>query len=139
MNTNTILLSLIAFVVIYISATALKYALGTVFTSIFVISGSALANHYGGQSALLLTLIISPVLYIVVSDLFEKLCSVKLPFALVAIPRIEKQRIEPELVDVTPLLEAAPLQGEWISGKTPELTFQRPLIGDVTALPKPWL
>ena len=121
MNINLILLSLTALVVLYISVVALKYALGIAITAITILSGSAAANHFGGQSAMMLVIIVSPVLYIVVSDTVAKLRTVKLPQLLVSIPRTEKQRIEPELVEV----EAAPLKGEWISGKTPELTFKQ--------------
>ena len=130
---NTLLFSLVVFVVLYITVCALKYALGLVTTSSIVISGAALANHYVGQSAMLLILLISPVLTVVVTDLIGSLRSVSLPFATVKSRRIERQQSATEMV------EAAPLSGEWISGKTPELAHQRPLIGNVKALPSPWL
>lgn len=121
------------FVMLYISFVAWKHARKLLITALTMISGLVLTNIYAGQSAMTLMLIVSPVLYIVVSDTVEKLRSIKLPFAWSYQPRIEKQFIEPELV------EADPLQGEWISGKTPELPFKQPLLGNVDALPKPWL
>ncbi len=130
---NTLLFSLVVFVVLYITVCALKYALGLVTTSSIVISGAALANHYAGQSAMLLILLISPVLTVVVTDLIGTLRSEKLPFAAMKSQRIEQQQSATEVV------ESAPLSGEWISGKTPRLTHQQPLIGDVKAIPKPWL
>jgi hypothetical protein len=65
---NTFLFSLIIFVVLYIAVSAFKYALGLVITSSIVISRAALANHYAGQSAMLLILLVSPVLTVVVTD-----------------------------------------------------------------------
>ena len=129
---NTILLSLIAFVVFYITAATFKYAAGFVLTASLVTTGSTLANHYGGQSAMLLMLVLSPVIYVAVSDLLERFKSVKRVYISVTSPIIEQHHSATGLVETT-------LTGEWISGKTPEITFQQPLIGDVKALPRPWL
>ena len=129
---NIILFSLIAFVILYIVVCTLKYAIGFALTATLVIPGLTLANHYGGQSAMLLLLVVSPVIYIAVSDLIERLKSVKLPVLSVITPFIEQQRSNAGLVETT-------LTGEWISGKTPGITFQQPLIGDVKTLPEPWL
>jgi len=129
---NTILLSLIAFVVFYIAAATFKYAAGFVLTASLVTTGSTLANHYGGQSAMLLMLVLSPVIYVAVSDFIERLKSVKRINLSVKTPIIEQHHSATELVETT-------LTGEWISGKTPEITFQQPLIGDVKTLPRPWL
>lgn len=121
------------FVMLYISFSAWKHARKMTITALTMISGLALTYIYAGQSSMMLVIIVSPFLYVVASDTVEKLRSIKLSFAWLNTPCIEKQPVEPELV------EAAPLKGEWISGKTPELTFKQPLLGDVDALPKPWL
>jgi len=130
---NIFFLSLSFLVVLYIVVCTFKYAFGLVLTSSIVITGSTLANHYGGQSALLLTLIISPVIYVAVTDLLNRISMMKFSNVPVKSQHIERQLKSNDIV------EAAPLSGEWISGKTPELTFQQPLIGDVKALPRPWL
>jgi hypothetical protein len=130
---NIFFLSLSFLVILYIVVCTFKYSLGLVLTSSIVITGSTLANHYGGQSALLLTLIISPVIYVVVTDLLNLISMMKFSYVPVKSQHMEKQPTSNDLV------EAAPLSGEWISGKTPEMTFQQPLIGDVKALPRPWL
>jgi hypothetical protein len=124
--------SLIFLVVLYITVCTFKYALGLVLTSSIVIFGSTLANHYGGQSALLLTLIISPIAYIVVTDLLTWFQEKRTSWLPVISLHIETQ------YDAN-TVEAAPLSGEWISAKTPKLTFQQPLIGNLKALPEPWL
>jgi len=129
---NLFFFSLIFLVVLYIAVCTFKYALGLVMTSSIVITGSILANHYGGSSALLLTLVISPIVYIAVSDLLTWFQEKKISLFPVISLQTEKQ---PDANTA----EAEPLSGEWISGKTPELTFQQPLIGDVKALPRPWL
>jgi hypothetical protein len=121
------------FVMLYISFVAWTHARKFLITALTMISGLALTNIYAGQPAMILVLVVSPVLYIVGVDAVEKLRSIKLSFAWFYMPRIEKQFIEPELV------EAAPLKGEFISGNTPEIEFKQPLLGDVEALPKPWL
>lgn len=130
---NLFYFSLISFVVLYIAVCALKYAFSLVLTSSIVILGSALANHYSGHSAMLLVLFVSPVLYVVVTDLNGRLRSAKQPMASVKSQTIEQRQKATEVV------EAAPLTGEWISGKTPVITFQQLLLGEVNSLPKPWL
>ena len=130
---NLFYFSLISFVALYIAVCALKYAIGMVLTSSIVILGSALANHYSGQSAMFLVLFVSPVLYVVVTDLIGRLRSAKLPMASVKLQAIEQRH------QATEVVEAAPLSGEWISGKTPAITFQQHLLGEVNSLPKPWL
>jgi len=77
---------------------------------------------------MLLILLISPALTVVMADLIGTLRSAKLPFATVKSQRIEQQQLTIEVV------KAAPLSGEWISGKTPELTHQEPLIGKVLGI-----
>ncbi len=133
MNIDFVLFLLSLLVVIYIVYTALKYAFKLLLTTTILISGSTIANAYGGQTATLFFLSLTPVLYVMASDLFGTIRSGKPLFSFV-----EKQAVE-QLHESTGLVEAAPLSGEWISGKTPEITFQQPLIGDVKALPKPWL
>jgi len=129
---NTALLSLSFFAIVYITVTAFRYALPLIIKTTVIISGLTLIHHHYGQSAMLLALTLTPVLYVVLSDLVGTLTSVKLP--VVTLTRtIENQH------EGTELTEAKPLVGEWISGKTPEVTHQQILIGDVKALPKPWL
>jgi hypothetical protein len=81
---------------------------------------------------MLLMLVLSPVIYVAVSDFIERLKSVKRINLSVKTPIIEQHHSATELVETT-------LTGEWISGKSPEITFQQPLIGDVKTLPRPWL
>ncbi len=159
---NIILVSLTTLAALYIVVSAIKYAFRLVFTSSIVIVGSTLANHYGGQSAALLILIISPVLYIAIPDSVGTLKSVLQVFSgLIFQPLtrfflyfISLFAVAPKaysLVQAGPRslnvidnktlaeVEDQPLKGEWISGKTPQLTFSQIKIGDVKALPRPWL
>jgi len=130
---TTILLFLSLFVVTYILVAAFKYAPRIAVTTFFIIVGSTAIYREYGQTAVLLILSLSPVLYVVVSDLVGTLTSVKL-----SMPALS-QSVEQQ--EATDLVEAAPLVGDWISGKTPKLSFQQVLIGDldVKTLPRPWL
>lgn len=168
---NILLISLTLIAVLYIVVSAFKYAFTLVFTSSLVIAGSTLANHYAGQSAMLLVLIIAPVLYIAIPELdgilksvvhtlsgiqiFSGLITNAISFMIRVFIYItslfaKAPKLFPLVRNGSRLLkvvndkaltevEDQPLKGEWISGKTPQLTFKQILIGDLKALPRPWL
>ena len=129
---NIFIFLILAFVVIYIAVCAFKYAHRLLSTMAIVITGSTLAYPYCGQAGVLTIFVVSPVLYVAVSDFVETLKSAK-PFVLVETRAFEQQH---QATDIT---ENAPLTGEWISGKTPKLAYRPVLIGDVKELPRPWI
>ena len=128
---NSILSLLIVFVLIYIAVCTFKYAFGLLLKAAIVISGSVLVYQQTGHTGLLMFLVISPVMYIALSDLIASLMSAK------SLVFVNTQTIEQ--CASTNLVETAPLTGEWISGKTPKLDYRPNLIGDVKALPELWL
>ncbi len=130
---QNILSFLTVIAIIYIVVMAFKYACRMLLIASILLTGSTIAYVHLGQSAMLQFLILSPVLYILVTDFFGTICSVKLP----EISLRNFEAAEPQ--SSTDLVETTPLKGEWISGKTPAVSFQQPLIGELKRLPKPWL
>ncbi len=118
--------------IIYIVVMAFKYVFRMLLIASIVLTGSTIAYVQLGQSAMLQFLILSPVLYILVTDFFGTICSVKLPEISLRNFEAAEPQSSTDLVETT-------LTGEWISGKTPAVSFQQPLIGELKRLPKPWL
>ena len=147
---NIILLGLTTFVVTYIAFCALKHAFKLVFSFSIFIACAASINHYGSQSDMLVFLALSPVLYVVSISVVKTFSTYLRSIMLYTIGfsgfRLQvtfdwlKSAFSTRSVvfNQSSELEIVTLKGEWI-GNNPELTFQQSLLGDVKALPRPWL
>lgn len=137
---NIILFSIILVVLAYVFINALLYAFKTLLGTSLVISGATLANHYGGQTAVLAFLVLAPFVYVIAVDLFGAVRRLQLKLTGFI---LAKNKFGNNIGSNhgSHLVEAPPLVGEWISGKTTSSDGEdfKPMIGDMKSLPKPWL
>ncbi len=133
---NIILASIILVVLTYVFLNAFLYAFKTLLGASLVISGATLANHYGGQTAVLVFLVLAPFVYVIAIDLFGTVRRLQLKLAGLKLAKnISGNSIDP--TSGSQLAETPPLVGEWISGKTPSPDGDdfKPMIGDMKSLP----
>jgi hypothetical protein len=87
-----------------------------------------------GTAHMMATIFLFPVVYLEARNLHAKLIAVlNWPRSTPADISLECQRQD---------LEAVTLQGEWIPGNFPRVSYQEPvvpMIGDVLSLPRPWI
>ena len=124
----------------YVFLNAFLYAFKTLLGASLVISGATLANQYGGQTAVLAFLVLTPFVYVIGIDLFGTVRRLQMKLAgLMLAKKLSDNSMDSN--NGSHLVEAPPLVGEWISGKTPSQDGDdfKPMIGDMKSLPRPWL
>ena len=113
----------------YIVVVAARYCFMHSLAAIAMVGVWIVLYQQGGPGALTAGFFLTPVFWVMIQDMLERLESRRQPV------HVADSAVDPE----STYDAETTLKGEWIDGKAPALTRQQPLIGDVKALPPSWL